>query len=313
MLNPDEGHIVVDGRTVFSSATRTVVPPDKRRFGYVFQDAALFPHMSVEGNIRYGFKLTAESEREIQLDHLVELLGLAPLMDRDVTNLSGGERQRVALARALATSPRLLLLDEPLASLDGRYKGTIIAYLRRVAIELRIPMLYVSHSLSEVMALAQETLALEDGKAVAFGTPSSVLANPAVSSFAEYADLENILEARVQEAAGPEGTSTLRIGDATFISPPIDGPPDGSVIVSLRAADIILSLDAPSRISARNIVKAVVEEIHEVGPRVLVYVDVGQRLVAEITRGALRELDLRPGTQVYLVVKTSSIGVMGRL
>ena len=313
MLSPDEGHIAVDGRTVFSSATGTVVPPEKRRFGYVFQDAALFPHMSVEGNIRYGFELTPESDREIHVDDLVELLGLAPLMGRKVTNLSGGERQRVALARALATSPRLLLLDEPLASLDARYRGTIIAYLKRVVRELRTPMVYVSHSLSEVMALAHETLVLDDGRRVAFGTPSSVLASPAVSSIADYADLENILEARVQEAAGPEGTSKIQVGDATLISPPIDGPSGGSVMVSLRAADIILSLDAPSRISARNIVRAVVAEIHEVGPQVLVYVDVGERLVAEITRGALRELDLRPGVEVYLVIKTSSIGVMGRL
>ena len=313
MLSPDEGHIVVDGRTVFSSAAGTVVPPEKRRFGYVFQDAALFPHMSVERNIRYGFNLTPESEREIHLDQLVELLGLAPLMGREVTNLSGGERQRVALARALATSPRLLLLDEPLASLDARYRGTIIAYLKRVARELHTPMLYVSHTLSEVMALAQETLVLDDGKRVAFGTPSGVLASPALSSIVDYADLDNILEAHVLEAAGPEGTSTIKLGDATLVSPRIDGPSGGSVIVSLRAADIILSLDAPSRISARNIVRAVVQEIHEVGTQVLVYADVGERLVAEITLGALRELDLRPGAEVYLVIKTSSIGVIGRL
>ena len=312
ILSPDEGRIVVDGRTVFSSTTGTDVPPEKRRFGYVFQDPALFPHMSVERNIQYGHKLTPESEREIHLDHLVDLLGLAPLMSREVTNLSGGERQRVALARALATSPRLLLLDEPLASLDARYRGTIISYLKRVARELHTPMLYVSHSLSEVMALAQETLVIDDGRRVAFGTPSGVLASPAVSSIVDYADLENILEAQVL-AAGPEGTSTIKIGGATLVSPRIDGPSGGSVIVSLRAADIILSLDAPSRISARNIVKAVVEEIHEVGSQVLVYSDVGERLVAEITLGALRELDLRPGVEVYLVIKTSSIGVMGRL
>ena len=312
ILSPDEGRIVVDGRTVFSSTTGTDVPPEKRRFGYVFQDPALFPHMSVVRNIQYGHKLTPESEREIHLDHLVDLLGLAPLMSREVTNLSGGERQRVALARALATSPRLLLLDEPLASLDARYRGTIISYLKRVALELHTPMLYVSHSLSEVMALAQETLVIDDGRRVAFGTPSGVLASPAVSSIVDYADLENILEAQVL-VAGPEGTSTIKIGGATLVSPRIDGPSGGSVIVSLRAADIIVSLDAPSRISARNVVKAVVEEIHEVGSQVLVYSDVGERLVAEITLGALRELDLRPGVEVYLVIKTSSIGVMGRL
>lgn len=313
MLSPDEGHIVVDGRIVFSSTTGTVLPPERRKFGYVFQDSALFPHMSVERNIQYGLNLTPENEREIPLDQLVELLGLAPLMGREVTNLSGGERQRVALARALATSPRLLLLDEPLASLDGRYRGTIIAYLKRVSRELHTPMVYVSHTLSEVMALAQETLVLDSGKRVAFGAPSDVLASSAVSTIVDYADLENILEARVQEAEGPEGTSTIKLGDALLVSPRVDGPSGGSVIVSLRASDIILSLDAPSRISARNIVEAVVDEIHEVGNQVLVYADVGERLVAEITLGAVRELGLRPGSQVYLVIKTSSIGVIGWL
>ncbi len=312
ILAPDEGHIVVGGRTVFSSAEGVSEPPERRRFGYVFQDPALFPHMSVERNILYGFNLTPESEREIKIDHLVDLLGLAPLMERQVANLSGGERQRVALARALATSPRLLLLDEPLASLDARYRGTIIAYLKRVARELRTPMVYVSHSLSEVMALADETLALEGGRRVAFGAPSSVLASPSLLGIANYAELENILEARVEEAAGPHGTSTITVGDATLVSPTIDGLSGESVMVSLRASDIILSLDAPSRISARNIVRARVEEIHDVGPQVLVYLDVGERLVAEITQGALQELDLHPGAEVYLVIKTSSIGVTGR-
>ena len=136
MITPDEGEIMAGGRTLFSSAGRTVVPPERRRFGYVFQDAALFPHKSVEDNIGYGYALTPPDEREIELGHLIDMLGLAPLMSRSVKNLSGGERQRVAVARALATSPRLLLLDEPLASLDARYTGTIIAYLKRIAREL---------------------------------------------------------------------------------------------------------------------------------------------------------------------------------
>ncbi|MCL0028716.1 molybdenum ABC transporter ATP-binding protein [Dehalococcoidia bacterium] len=312
MLAPDEGHIVVGGHTVFSSETGTYEPPEKRRFGYVHQDPALFPHMSVERNILYGFNLTIEREREIRIDHLVELLGLVPLMGRKVTNLSGGERQRVALARALATSPRMLLLDEPLASLDASYRGTIIAYLKRVVQELGTPMIYVSHSLSEVMAMAEQTLALRKGRRVAFGHSKSVLASPTLSDIAKYADLENILEARV-ETAGARGTSKITVGNVTLVSPTVDGPSGGMAMVSLRASDIILSLDAPSKISARNIVKARIEEIHEVGSQVLVYLDVGERLVSEITHGALLELGLHPGAEVYMIIKTSSICVMGRL
>ena len=310
MISPDEGEIVAGGRTLFSSATHTVVPPEKRRFGYVFQDAALFPHKSVKDNIGYGYALTPPEEREIELGHLVEMLGLAPLMNRSVKNLSGGERQRVAVARALATSPRMLLLDEPLASLDARYTGTIIAYLKQIARELEIPMVYVSHSLSEVMALAQDTLALEGGKSVAFGPTSSVLADPAISTIADYASLENILEAEVLESEVGRSTSILRVGDATLVAPATNSAPGEAVVVSLRAGDIILSLDVPPRISARNIIKASVEEIHDVGDRVLVYVDVGRRLTVEITEGAVNDLDLRPGTEVYLVIKTTSVRMM---
>ncbi len=310
MITPDEGEIMAGGRTLFSSAGRTVVPPERRRFGYVFQDAALFPHKSVEDNIGYGYALTPPDEREIELGHLIDMLGLAPLMSRSVKNLSGGERQRVAVARALATSPRLLLLDEPLASLDARYTGTIIAYLKRIARELETPMVYVSHSLSEVTALAQDALAMENGKTVAFGPTSVVLADPAISAIADYYTLENILEVEVLDSGEGPSTSRLRVGDVEFVAPGTKTPPGGTVVISLRAGDIILSMDVPSRISARNIVKASVREIHDVGDRVLVYVDVGHRLTVEITENALNDLGLQPGTDVYLVIKTASIRMM---
>lgn len=201
---------------------------------------------------------------------------------------------------------------EPLASLDANYRGTIIAYLKKVAQELRTPMIYVSHSLSEVMALAEQTLALRKGRQVAFGTSKNVLASPTLSDIAKYADLENILEARV-EAVGSRGTSKITVGNVTLVSPTVDCHSGEMAIVSLRASDIILSLNSPSNISARNIVKARIEEIHEVGSQVLVYLDVGERLVSEITHDALLELDLHPGAEVYMVIKTSSICVMGRL
>ena len=160
LITPDAGEIEVSGKTVYSSSSRKNVSPEKRRFGYVFQESALFPHMNVQENIMYGYKLTPAHHRKIDPEQLAELFQLSSLMNRGVINLSGGERQRVALARALATSPSLMLLDEPLASLDGRFRGVIIEYLKRVWEELRTPMVYVSHSISEVMALAENTLAL---------------------------------------------------------------------------------------------------------------------------------------------------------
>ncbi|PCH92315.1 MAG: molybdenum ABC transporter ATP-binding protein [Dehalococcoidia bacterium] len=310
MAKPDEGSISVDGRTVFSSESKTDVRPEKRRFGYVFQDSVLFPHKSVRDNIQYGYNLTPVGSREIDLDHLVDMLGLSPLMSRNVKNLSGGEKQRVALARALAISPKLLLMDEPLASLDARFKGTIISYLKRIVRELKIPMVFVSHSLSEVTALSDDTLAIEGGRTVAFGPTRSLLGSPALAAVADYAALENILEGEALPSQDGASTSRIRVGEAELLIPAIDAAPGDAVMVSVRAGDIILSLEAPQKISARNIVKAVVREIHDLGSQVLVFADVGERITVEITPGALADLSLRVGSDVYLVIKTNSITVM---
>ena len=174
--------------------------------------------MSVAENIHFGYKLTARDDRRIEPSQLVELLQLERLMERGVGNLSGGERQRVALARALATSPRLLLLDEPLASLDGGLRGVILGYLKRIRRELGIPMVYVSHSISEVMALADSALVLRNGGVVAYGRASEALVMPEVSEFAQFDTLENLLDAVVMRRYGDEDIAELEIGNARVIA-----------------------------------------------------------------------------------------------
>ena len=310
LTRPDEGEIVALGETVYSSAMQRNLPPDRRRFGYVFQDAALFPHLTVWGNIRYGYRLTPPARRRIEPEQLVQLFRLEALLDRGVGSLSGGERQRVALARALATSPKVLLLDEPLGSLDVAFRGIIIRYLKRIWSELRTPILYVSHSISEVMAIAEDMLVLSEGKAVIQGRPSQVLVHPGVSAMADYATLENVLEAEVVSREDGGELSKLRVGRVQLRALEVRSEPGDVVTISLRAGDIILALEVPSKISAQNILKATVDEIHTTGARVLVYVDIGTRLVVEITPGALRELGLREGQQVYLIIKSTSILVM---
>ena len=221
LVTPDRGEISARGDTVYSSASRKNVPPNRRRFGYVLQDAALFPNMSVRDNILFGYKLTHPDHRAIEPDQLVDLLRLGHLMDRGVVNLSGGERQRVALARALATSPRMLLLDEPLASLDSGFRGVIIEYLRRIWSELGTPMVYVSHSISEVLALASSVLVLADGKRVVHGETSEVLTRPDVARHTDHAALENLLSAEVSSTEVEEGLSELIIGHARLIAPSV--------------------------------------------------------------------------------------------
>lgn len=310
LVNPDEGEIVFSGSTLFSSKNKKHVPPEKRRFGYVFQDSALFPHMSVHENILYGYRLTPSQYRKTDPEFLIELLQLSPLLKRSVIHLSGGERQRVALARALAASPDLLLLDEPLASLDGGFRGVIIEHLKQIRRELNTPMIYVSHSISEVMALADHALVLVDGKIVANGRASQILVNPRVHSIADYAAFENLLEAEVILINSDEGLAEIQVGNERIIAPDVFRQPGERVIASVRAGDIIISRDIPPQISARNILKARIEEIHHVGSRVLVYTDIGTRLIAEITPGSLRTMNLEEGQDIYLIIKTNSVMVL---
>ena len=311
MTSPDSGEIRVQNTSLYSSSEGLDLAPERRRFGYVFQHGALFPHMTVRQNVMYGYQLTPDTERRFEPDEIARLLGISQLMDRGVKNLSGGERQRVALARALASSPRMLLLDEPLASLDAGHRASILTYLRHVSEQLGTPMLYVSHSLSEVMALASNVLALSEGKRVAFGQTGEVMAHPDVAQIADYSTLENILEAEVISTDPSTGTSVLRLGDTDLVGPPTSAAPGERVTISIRAGDIILSLGVPPRTSARNAAPSVIRDIDEVGGRVLVYLDVGDRFVAEVTPASASELGLEVGQDVHLVFKSNSILVFG--
>ncbi len=307
MISPDSGEIMVDGGPVYSSARGMDLAPEKRRFGYVFQEGALFPNLTVGSNISYGYRLTPERERRFTPDELAEMLGLSHLMDRGVGNLSGGERQRVALARALATSPRLLLLDEPLSSLDAPARASILTNLRQIAEQLGTPMVFVSHSLSEVLALAPNTFAIDRGRTVAYGPTAEVMAHENVARIADYGTLENMMRAEVLQPESAGSTSRLRIGGVDLVGPPSDAQPGETVTVSIRAGDVILSLEVPPMMSARNAVPAVITDLREAGGLVIVYLDLGGRFVVEVTPAAASELNLRPGQDVYLVVKSNSI------
>lgn len=307
LVRPDEGRISFAGDELYSSGEGTHVPPEKRKFGYVFQDSALFPHLSVADNIHFGYRLTAREDRVIEPSQLVELLQLERLMERGVGNLSGGERQRVALARALATSPRLLLLDEPLASLDGGLRGVILGYLKSIRRELATPMVYVSHSISEVMALADNALALREGQAVAYGRASEALVIPEVSSFAQFDTLENLLDAVVVKRYDEENLAELKVGDARVLAAGVGRREGDALTVSIRAGDIIVSRQIPPQTSARNAIPARVSEIHMVDSMALVYADIGTRVAVEITPNSLDALGLRKGTEMYLIIKANSV------
>ena len=310
LTTPDEGTIDLLGARVFDAGQRKNVPPEKRRLGYVFQEPALFPHKSVLGNISYGYDLTPAEERKTDPPQLLDLFSLSELVDRDVSTLSGGERQRVALARALATSPRMLLLDEPMAALDVRLRGVLIRYLKRIWNELNTPIVLVSHSISEVFALAEEVLVLVGGRVLAQVPPTSALFHPDVGAIADYGTFENLLEAEVVERSDEEGLVRLKVGNVLLSAFSSSAREGETVTISLRAGDVILALEVPSKLSAQNAVAADIENVATLDGRVLVYLDIGVRLVVEITAAARRDLALEAGQRIFFIAKSSSIIVM---
>jgi len=310
LLKPDDGEIVLYGRDLYRGNPKMFVPPEKRRIGLVFQDGALFPHMSVSGNIMYGRALTPEADRRVDVDHVVDLLGLRPLMDRSPGSLSGGERQRVAIARALAMSPGLLLLDEPMASLDAHLRGVVLSYLRRVHDDLGIPMVYVSHSISEVLALADDALVLSRGRVVASGRPSRVLLDPVVGGMFGDDPVENLLDGTVIEQGGAGQSGRVRVGAIEIVTPPMDRPSGAPVIVALGAEEIILATEKPSGLSARNVIIGSITDLDPVSNGVYASVDIGVPMFVELTQGAVDALSLERGQDAYLVFKTSSIKLL---
>ena len=318
---PDEGEIYLYNRPLFSSSRRLNLRPEQRRVGYMFQESFLFPHYRVRENILYGFKLTPRERRKIEPEQLVELLELGPLMERRPSNLSTGERQRVALARALATSPELLLMDEPLGSLDLALRGRILRYLKDLHRRLAIPMVYVSHSISEVLTIADRALVISRGRQLAFDEPRKVLLEPFVHPLLETGSLENLLDVEVVEHESGNSLTGARIGDTALWIPgvPLHIGTGDTISIAIRASDIIVAVDCPWRISARNILKGRIQGIHQVENSVLLYADVGapstslrtDLLLVEITLEALDALELREGQEVFLVIKSSSIVVLG--
>jgi molybdate transport system ATP-binding protein len=309
LLRPDHGAISIDGDLLFSSTHGVDLPPERRRVGYVFQDDLLFPHLTVRQNLRYGYDLLRSSARRFKVDHIVDLLELGSLLERHPGLLSGGERQRVALGRAILASPRLLLMDEPLASLDQGLKDRIIPYLRHIRSDLAIPMLYVSHSVAEILQLTGQVIVLQQGRVLACGDFFDIAQRPEVLPLMEAHGFENVLPVDIVANDRAQGVTRIRFRDRELKIPLCDRLPGSRVFIGIRANDIILCRERPEGLSIRNAIAGRLLDISTVGGKQLVYVDVGKRLAVEITPEAVAELGLRPGEPVVCLVKTHSIRV----
>lgn len=279
------------------------VAVENRALGWVPQDPTLFPHLSVEENLRFGHRRAGALEPA--LERAIEALEIGSLRQRRIDELSGGERQRVAIARALASGPRALLMDEPLAALDLPLRARVLPYLLRVRDELDIPILYITHDPDEAMLVGDVVVVLDRGRVVATGPPREVLWSHAVLPLSEALGVENALDARVLSTQ--DAQSTVETDGGLRLVVPTAQTPGERIRLGLRAEDVLLSRDEPGRISARNVIAVRVERCEIEGGDALVHVDAGDRLVAKVTPGAVDQLELLPGDRIYAVIKAQAL------
>jgi molybdate transport system ATP-binding protein len=307
LLRPDRGRIALGPEVLTDTATGVMLPPHRRRLGYVFQDGRLFPHLTVRQNLLYG-RWFAAVEQGANLDRVVELLGIAPLLGRRPGALSGGEKQRVAIGRAILANPRLLLMDEPLAALDEARKAEILPYLERLRDDLALPILYVSHSMAEVARLATTVVVLEAGRVQAAGPAGDVLSDTATAPSLGLREAGAILTARLV-CHDDDGLSHLETSAGPIWLPRVAAPLGTQVRLRILAQDVMLALEPPKGLSALNILPVTVSDIHiGDGPGAMVGLTLGpDRVIARITRRSVLALGLAPGVRAHAVIKAVSV------
>ena len=308
LLPPDEGEVQLAGTVLTDTRAAVAVAPERRRIGYVFQDARLFPHLSAAGNLRYGERRARSIAHYIRFEEVVDLLGLGALLQRRPHQLSGGERQRVALGRALLSQPQLLLLDEPLASLDVARREEVLPYFERLRDWLAIPMVYVSHQFEEVLRLATYIVLLEEGRVLAAGPVGEISLRPELRSVVAPDLVGAVLDGLVTAVDAAGGTVELAIGSGKLRVSLRDAPLGARVRVQLLARDVILATQPIQGLSVRNaLLGTVIEITPDEAASVLVKVDVGGPVVlARITEGARQALELAPGDGVWALAKAVS-------
>lgn len=308
LLTPDSGRIAIDGQPLFDGAEGVNLPPQTRRLGYVFQEARLFPHMTVARNLSYGPRARGQQVDAGYQEQITGLLGIEDLLDRRPDALSGGEKQRVALARALLSKPEILLLDEPLAALDAARKEEIMPYLEKLRDQAGIPMLYVSHSVTEVARLANHVVLLKDGKVAQAGPVEEVFSSTDAAAALGLREAGAVLKAQVA-AHHADGLTELRSAGGALHLPRLQSEIGTSVRLRIKASDVMLSLTRPEGISALNVLEGVITDLRTGnGPGVLVRLACGEaHVIARITQRSAKALELKPGLTVYAIVKSVSV------
>lgn len=308
LLHPDQGRVAVDDTVLLDTATGQRVPTHKRRVAYVFQEARLFPHLTVRQNLVYGRWAQRLPRDAADEAHVIALLGLQNLLERRPGALSGGERQRVALGRALLSRPRLLLMDEPLAALDQARKAEILPFLERLRDERRLPILYVSHALSEVARLATTVVALDKGHVVRAGPTTDVLSDPEAVPALGVRDAGAILPCRL-ERHFDDGLSSVRFSGGHLLVPRIDAPVGTGLRIRIAASDVLLAQTPPEGLSALNVLPVAVEALRR-GPQggAIVQLRAGDdRILSRISARAAERMGLAPGHTLYAIVESVAL------
>ncbi|MFT4624957.1 MAG: molybdate transport system ATP-binding protein [Myxococcota bacterium] len=300
LARPDSGRVVVNDRVLFDSAARINLPVHRRRLGYIFQESRLFPHLSVHRNLVYG---TPDSGAVVKFDAVVEVLGIDHLLDRRPAALSGGEKQRVAIGRALLTSPSLLLMDEPLASLDEARKREVLPFLAKLPAQFNIPILFVSHSMTEILQLADTLVLIEGGQVRDVGALEDVITRGDAGVLAG-----SVLATHVTGHEPEYGLTRLGIGAHELRVGALDLPVGTAVRVKIDPSEVILAREAPNGLSVQNVLPVTVRRIDTEDARALVRLDLdGSLLTASVTRRAADALALEPGQRLFALVKALSI------
>ncbi|MCK0095397.1 molybdenum ABC transporter ATP-binding protein [Yoonia sp. F2084L] len=302
LLRPDAGRIAVGDTVLYDSTQKTHLPPQQRRIGYVFQDARLFPHMTVMRNLTYGGDHDAE--------RVIGVLGLEHLLTRMPAGLSGGERQRVALGRALMCNPQLLLMDEPLAALDAPRKAEILPFIERLRDEVKIPMLYVSHDVSEVARLATTLVVLEAGQVATVGPVGTVLSQPATVPLVGVRAAGAVITTKVAGRLLDDGLTELAFSGGRLMLPGILGVLGQTVRIRIPAQDVILAKDRPTGLSALNVLPVTITQVEQGrGPGMAVGLLAGKdHLLARVTRRSALRMELAVGQQIFAIIKATAVG-----
>jgi len=305
---PQDAYLRVGSDVWHDSQNRIYIPPQERSIGYVFQEGVLFPHLTVAANLRYGDKRTPAADRNQNFDEVVALLGLKSLLERRPAELSGGEKQRVAIGRALLNHPRLLLMDEPLASLDRAHKKEILPYLERLHQSIQIPILYVTHDPNELVRIADHLVLLEEGGLLAQGPLEEVMARIDLP-ISRNDDAGAVVHAKILEHDEEYFLTRLQFSGGELLVSWVDLPVGSDIRVRIHAKDVSLALELPGPTSIINILPARVDALQAHGRgRMVIKLDIGGvPILARITQQSQQRLGIEPGKQVYAQIKSVAL------